>query len=274
MSEYYFSCMDKKDIVVVVPIYLSTLSPMEAISLKQCLALLAEYSIVIIKPESLDVTGLQLQYSFPSIETFPDACFSSLRAYNKLVLDETFYLRFESYKYMLIYQLDAYVFKDELLFWASKEYDYVGAPWVPWTNHYLSWSGKHRLLLKRWFWQRICRQKLYNEKYFYYQVGNGGFSLRKIKKMIDITRYYNQEIRDLLADDRPFLPEDIFLLLNLDNKKHQLKKPRFDEALKFAVEHNPQWAYEYSKKELPFGCHNWGDKNMYSFWSNFILCKE
>ena len=35
---------------------------------------------------------------------------------------------------MLIYQLDAYVFKDELLNWANKGYDYIGAPWLPWKN--------------------------------------------------------------------------------------------------------------------------------------------
>ena len=42
--------MDKKDIVVVVPIYLPALSEMEAVSLKQCLDILSDYSIVIIKP--------------------------------------------------------------------------------------------------------------------------------------------------------------------------------------------------------------------------------
>lgn len=47
--------MDKKDIVVVVPIYLPALSEMEAVSLKQCLDILSDYSIVIIKPENLDI---------------------------------------------------------------------------------------------------------------------------------------------------------------------------------------------------------------------------
>lgn len=32
---------------------------------------------------------------------------------------------------MLVYQLDAYAFKDELFFWASLGYDYIGAPWMP-----------------------------------------------------------------------------------------------------------------------------------------------
>ncbi len=38
---------------------------------------------------------------------------------------------------MLIYQLDAYVFKGEWLFWANQEYDYIGAPWIPWKKEHL-----------------------------------------------------------------------------------------------------------------------------------------
>jgi hypothetical protein len=34
-----------------------------------------------------------------------------------------FYERFVAYDYMLIYQLDAYVFKDELDDWSAKGYD-------------------------------------------------------------------------------------------------------------------------------------------------------
>ena len=55
--------MDKKDIVVVVPIYLPALSEMEAVSLKQCLDILSDYSIVIIKPENLDISNIQSQFT-------------------------------------------------------------------------------------------------------------------------------------------------------------------------------------------------------------------
>lgn len=262
--------MDKKDIVVVVPMYLPTLSSMEEISLRQCLTLLAEYKIVVIKPSSLDLSDIQSCYMLPDVLNFPDSCFSSLRAYNKMVLDESFYQRFEAYQYMLICQLDAYVFKDELLFWADKDYDYIGAPWVPWASSYLSYCGRCSLSLQRWYWKIVDKKQLYKEKYYYYKVGNGGLSLRKIGKMIDITRYYKEQIVELLADDRPFLPEDVFLLLNLEDKSHQLNKPKFGEALKFAIEHNPSWAYKHNGNELPFGCHNWHDKNMFSFWSTIV----
>ena len=59
--------MDKKDIVVVVPIYLPALSEMEAVSLKQCLDILSDYSIVIIKPENLDISNIQSQFLLPKV---------------------------------------------------------------------------------------------------------------------------------------------------------------------------------------------------------------
>lgn len=79
--------MDKKDIVVVVPIYLPALSEMEAVSLKQCLDILSDYSIVIIKPENLDISNIQSQFLLPKVISFPDRCFQGIEAYNRLMLD-------------------------------------------------------------------------------------------------------------------------------------------------------------------------------------------
>ena len=31
---------------------------------------------------------------------------------------------------MLIYQLDAFVFQDDLAYWCQQNYDYIGAPWL------------------------------------------------------------------------------------------------------------------------------------------------
>ena len=97
--------MEKKDIVVVIPIYKATLTQYEEMSLNQCVKVLANYSLVVIKPTSLDINELLSQYSLLKVENFPDDCFSNLRAYNKLVLSEDFYQRFVDYQYMLIFQL-------------------------------------------------------------------------------------------------------------------------------------------------------------------------
>lgn len=262
--------MKKDDIVVIIPIYRSVLTEDEYISLNQCVRILSDYSIVLVKPESLDVSTIISDFSSLSFESFPDQYFVSLRAYNKLVLDEVFYTRFIKYEYMLIYQLDAYVFKDELLFWANKEYDYIGAPWLPWDYSNLTKLGRLKLIVKRNMYAFLCRKKYKSKKYCNYQVGNGGFSLRRISKMLDVVRFYKDRISFFLDDKKPFYPEDVFLLLEVTSCKYRIRRPGFKEALKFSIEENPEWAYDYNKKELPFGCHDWNHDSYSDFWLPFI----
>lgn len=262
--------MKKKDIAVVIPVYLPSLSDAERASLEQCLLLLSDYQIIIIKPNKLNIEDIVNYYGITHVETFSDEDFSSLRAYNKLVLREDFYRRFQSYTYMLIYQLDAYVFKDELLDWASRGYDYIGAPWIPAKKRYRSTFGKKRLLAQRYICKLFNNELFKLPKFYAYQVGNGGLSLRKISKMIDLTSYYREKIEELLADNKEFYPEDIFLLLEITDKNYQLKKPTFREALKFSMDERPDIAYQYNSKKLPFGCHAWYDEKYYSFWSTII----
>lgn len=261
--------MNKKEIAVVIPIYLPVLSDTDRVSLKQCLKLLSEYEIIVIKPENLEVHELA-HYPLSHIESFPDDFFVSLRAYNRLVLAAEFYSRFQNYQYILIYQLDAYVFKDELLFWAEKGYDYIGAPWLPSKRRHLSAIGRFRLFCQRFFCKWFNKEAFVSDKYYAYQVGNGGFSLRKTSKMLDIVIHYKDKIDKLLADDAEFYPEDIFLLHELIDSKYKLKKPNFKEALQFSIEEKPDWAYFCNREQLPFGCHAWCHKDYYYFWKSFI----
>lgn len=262
--------MEKKEIVVVIPVYRPILSKNEYIALRQCVSLLFEYPIIILKPESLDINTIILEYPQLQLESFPDEDFSSLRAYNKLVLKDSFYRRFQRYTYMLIYQLDAYVFEDKLLDWASRGYDYIGAPWIPAKKRYRSTFGKYRLLTQRYILKLFNSKSYKLPKFYPYQVGNGGLSLRKINSMIALTSYYKEKISELLDDNKEFYPEDIFLLLEVTDKQYRLKKPSFKEALMFSMDERPDLAYQYNHRNLPFGCHAWYHEDYYPFWSKII----
>lgn len=262
--------MEKKDIVVVIPIYCPDLSDDESVALKQCVTVLKEYSLVIVKPENLNVNFILSGYPELRVEAFPDECFSSLRAYNKLVLSEAFYLRFQMYQYMLIYQLDAYVFRDELLFWAKKGYDYIGAPWLPPNHELLKKRKRRKLLLMYALYSLVNSEKRKTKRACNYQVGNGGFSLRKITKMLKVVRFYRKKIDFYMDDNKDFYPEDVFLLLELTSWRCRLCKPGFKKALKFSMEENPAWGYRYNGCKLPFGCHDWNHINYAPFWRQFI----
>ena len=168
---------------------------------------------------------------------------------------------------MLIYQLDAYVFRDELLQWCRRGYDYIGAPWIPYGK-YLGTFGK--LYMNVRFSLYFLHKTIRHHKFFMYQVGNGGFSLRKISKFKQITAKYKERFAPLVSDDAPFYPEDTLLLYELQGTGDELKKPPFKEALKFAFEENPEWAYRKNGYRLPFGCHAWFHPQYGPFWKNFI----
>ena len=45
------------------------------------------------------------------------------------------YERYAAYEFMFTYELDAFVFKDELEKWCEQGWDYIGAPWFDGYNN-------------------------------------------------------------------------------------------------------------------------------------------
>lgn len=122
--------MPKKQVAVIVPMYKETLTDNELISFKQCLQVLKNYPIIIVKPNSLSLQNLPISTDLLEVINFDNKYFRSVKGYNELMLSSVFYQTFINYEYILIYQLDAYVFKDELAQWCQKGYDYIGASWL------------------------------------------------------------------------------------------------------------------------------------------------
>jgi hypothetical protein len=148
----------------------------------------------------------------------------------------------------LIHQLDAFVFEDQLDFWCSKDYDYIGAPWIDAT-----WIKK---LKEKISWIDTC----------IYPVGNGGFSLRKVK-----TFYYGSVF---LAPIVSFLwkkrwNEDFFWSSLAHRLIPGFRIPQVIEARLFAIEEYPSLAYKNNGNTLPFGCHAW-EKYEPEFWRAHI----
>ena len=121
---------------VIIPIYKNTFTATEKRSLMQAYDILKAYPLVVIKPESLDLSELQAEFPRLTFTSFDDAYFKGISGYNRLMLASGFYERFLDSTYILIYQLDAFVFRDELKEWCSKGYDYIGAPWL--QNRYIA----------------------------------------------------------------------------------------------------------------------------------------
>ena len=259
--------MKKYEVTVIVPVYRTGLNPYERISLNQLFATLGHHRIVVVKPESLDVSSL---FNGRNVETesFEDSYFSGIPGYNRLMLGETFYRRFEDSEYILIYQLDAYVFSDRLLEWCRKGYDYVGAPW---PEKPIYRFPPYRLC--SWLKKKWCTAKGVPDRHTTRnKVGNGGFSLRRVDAHIKALQTLKGEVtRYLTAERHHMYNEDVFFGVEVRRHDIGFRYPDWKEALDFAFHKYPRLCYRWNGKRLPFGCHAWYKRKMKGFWFPVIL---
>lgn len=257
--------MSKEKVNILIPVYQPVTDPNERRSLDQCMKVLSGHPITIIKPASLDLADILATYPQLQVENFADHYFKNIQGYNQLMLAPEFYARFLQYEYMLIYQLDAYVFRDELLDWCQKGYDYIGAPWIikpKYTKLYyrifLAFKGALNKMLN----------KPYEESLILGKVGNGGFSLRKVARFHDVTIFLKQKIDAYLAKgaSKGVYNEDVFWAVEPTDFSY----PGYEEALRFAFDRHPQIAIEQAHRQLPFGCHGWNKPAKLPFWDSII----
>jgi hypothetical protein len=273
---------------IVIPIYKKTPSETELISLRQCLKILSKYQIIFVACKELDCSvyvKICKEYNAAfSFEYFPYYYSFGLYGYNALLLTKKFYLRFQKYQYMLIYQLDAYVFRDELEYWCDQDYDYIGAPFVSVNS--------------------IVEVPQFGNRYNV-AVGNGGFCLRKIDTFI---RLSSPEIRrmyllcmcitlfNILVEKskKNFFCKFIRLILfplkiiidklyyaTGESKNEDIlwskllqsrgRIPSAGTAAAFSFESRCDYLYEFTDHRLPFGCHGWPEYYKWQlFWKKFI----
>jgi len=251
--------MSKSEVTIVIPIYKVTLLDFEVQSLNRCIEILGHHSIVFVQPESLDASTINFEGRITS-EKFPDHYFKSVFGYNSLMLTDSFYERFTDSKYILIYQLDAYVFKDELLYWCSKDYDYIGAPWIATPN-----KGFKKLISLFDSKKKKARSELF------YKVGNGGFSLRKVSTHIANSKKMKSVIDQNLSrskDDFRIM-EDVFWS-SIPQQDPSFLIPDYKEGLRFAFDRKPKLALELNNNKLPFGCHGFEKTKVKDFWNKII----
>ena len=232
----------KKLVAVVIPLGKNKkLNFLEKISLLQVHKILKRYPKIFIASQDLDFDFGET-YSGYQTERFDDCYFGSLRAHSKLLLSEEFYSRFINYEYVLIYHLDAFVFSDELIKFCQMDFDYIGSP----VSKFM--GGWHEL---------GC------------YVGNGGFSLRRVKTFLNILKEHKNILIQSSYSQLFYENEDIFWGYCSTQKILRFKVPQINVALKFSIEYNVGHCYGKLRECLPFGTHGWYKGNFH-VWKDFI----
>lgn len=224
-----------KTLAIVIPVYKDSLSVNEKIALDQAVRKFDKYDIFFLAPEGLHIEDLKykkIKYQYLDIKWF-----CSVESYSNLMLTSDVYKRFIQYSYILIYQLDAFVFGDNINDFIEMNYDYIGAPTL---------EGMYKPYRA--------------EKVLYTQ--NGGFSLRKVKAFINWTLYNKKEIELM----QKFDAEDS-IIYALRSKG--LRIAPIDIALQFSFDSNVRECFLQNKMKLPLGCHAW-ERYDYEFWEPYI----
>lgn len=139
---------------VVTPVVRFPVTPDEEISLRHLRERLGDFDRYIIGPQRLPAELKDFK-----LRKFPARHFRDVYGYNRLLMTAEFYRAFADYQYILIYQLDCLVFASNLEEWCAKGWDYAGAPWV---------------------------KQLPDGTKEFGAVGNGGLSLRRVAKMLEV----------------------------------------------------------------------------------------
>lgn len=261
---------------IVIPIYKENIDENELQSLNRCVQILGNYPIVFVAPERLK-TDNYLKICKATVVRFADSYFENVQGYNRLMLSKKFYQSFSDSNYILIYQLDAYVFRDELAHWCSLNYDYIGAP-------------VHNVRVNS-FEMPIELVTL-----------NGGLSLRKVKSHINILSrfkmiyslstimkhniasygyvmgflkggynylFFNNTYDKLNGFDRN---EDFFWAILVPRKDTTFKVPNVNESCFFSFDNEPSITMQLTNGKLPFACHAY--MKYANFWKDYINLKK
>jgi hypothetical protein len=259
------------NVVVVIPVYSAQPTANELVAFAQCFRVLHGRTIKVLAPRGLALQAYRQAADFDVLFIDPKWQ-ASIAAYNKLKLSKFFYSLFRQYEYLLTYELDCFVFRDELDYWCSQGYDYIGAPWF---------EGHSKATPDA----RIVG------------VGNSGFSLRNIRtarRILDKIFYQNplhnplpgiaigltyikaayRWLRNQFGENYTLrsagsIHEDSFFSNLAPQYFNDYKLPPVTEALKFSFEINPEVLLDMNNDNLPMGCHAWEKYNI-DFWKPYI----
>jgi hypothetical protein len=266
-------------VVILIFVHKPQLEWYEEISLRQCVRVLGKHPMRLVCPEGLDLAAYRAIVPEIRADFIPRHWLESIRAYNRLKILPWLYRRYAKFDYMLTYELDAFVFRDELLHWCAQGWDYVGAPWFK----------DHKDDTSEGFWK----------------VGNSGFSLRRVSTCRKVLRShrllaspielgwstslfpaspglrflvkvlktalcacgYRNTMRYFATHFAEY--EDIFWSFHAKRAVPGFKIPTPEEALRFSFEFAPRYCFEKNGRRLPFGCHAW-HKTDPTFWREVL----
>lgn len=252
-----------KKVAIIIPIYKTSITHSEELSLSLLEKNLKKYTKIVIYPNSISLPK-RLNPNVYKFLPLSKKYFLSTKTYSQLLLSRKFYKSFSEYEYVLIYQLDGIVMSSELNKFLSLGFSYIGAPW-PYS--FLS------LILNR-------------KRNFFNVTGNGGISLRKISDFLsvfdaekEITGSKRSKklipacLRYFTSKKISFYPfnEDGFWSIEAVKYFKDFSVAPVKFSAQFSLEKNaPYYSKKFLKDKLPLFSHAWSKYNKNWWQKRFI----
>lgn len=236
-------------VAILIPIYKQQLLPLEQFSLDYSLAVMKERGCFFVAPIGLNCQYYRERYPAIEYEFFAPRYFESVDSYSRLLLSAEFYDRFQDREFILILQPDAILLKDDLDLWMNRPFDYIGAPWP---------DGVELTVRRDRFCGELHRRVRAN-------VGNGGFSLRRVGKC----RALLDEFPETAAIfSQTGTNEDSFFGL-MGSLSVDFVIPNEIIASRFSMELRPEYYFAVNGNNYPTGVHAWWTVQP-NFWAPCI----
>lgn len=241
-----------KDFCIVIPLYKEKPDYCDLMSLGRTFEVIKDsgYDVFFLIPDSgsaengkFDRSGYSKFSGLARYIEEDSGYFNNNITYSFLLTSYDFYKRFEEYEYMYILQTDCWVMRDEFKDWTKHGYEWIGAPIIS--------------ELSRWF----------NISKYGPQVGNGGFSLRKVSSMLYLTDPEGEFLKAYPKLKEMKKPVEDKYFCNDIASVYYLDRPGWKHAARFAIDFSMKYL-EYYKIDVmsTFGIH--------AVWKNLWYWKD
>ena len=226
----------KKKFILITPIWKSEFNFIEKYYLEETILNTKNIEKIFLHGDKMNISWYKKNYPEWKFAAFKNTYFKNKSEYSKLMLKYEFYELFEGFENIIICQTDAVIVKN-INNIQIQSYDYIGSPWR---------KGIRVFEFKDQVFAGGLLNLIPFLKIIY--VGNGGLSIRKVKKFMEVTQKIDVS--------RIKINEDVFI--SLKGKRYGIRIPSKNQARKYFME---QEISEKSIKQV-YGFHaphKWSD---------------
>lgn len=263
-----------RQLCVIIPVHKPRLSAEEKTSLTACYRHLKTYDCYLVFPEGMATDQYTALHPSLILQPVPALWLSSVLEYNRMKTNVAFYRMFEGYAFMMTYELDAYIFSDDIAAHHGFEYDFIGAPIfegymeatpdAPFLHMLNSGFSIRNISACIKALQQLDQYKLrWKVRKFFYS--NFSF-LRKIASRQQLGIVFHDHLKGYYRGG-PFNEDVIFTCL-VPQLFPFFKTAPLNKAASFSIETKAAVLYQQQQNRLPLGCHAWA--KFPAFWEKFI----